>query len=279
MIGNLYLCATPIGNLEDITYRVVRILSEVDFIAAEDTRHTLKLLNHFEIKNKLISYHEHNKDTKGKEIVKLLLEGKNIALVTDAGTPAISDPGEDLVKLCYENNIKVTSLPGASAVVTALTISGLSTRRFTFEGFFSKNKREIKDDFERIKEETRTIVMYETPHRLKEMLKLLLKNIGNRKISIIREITKKYEEVNLTTIEKAIEYYNEVDPRGEYVLIIEGKDIKEIKSENIQKWLEMSLEDHMSFYMNEEGLSKKDAMKRVAKDRNMSKSEVYKMLL
>jgi len=279
MIGNLYLCATPIGNLEDITYRVVRILSEVDFIAAEDTRHTLKLLNHFEIKNKLISYHEHNKDTKGKEIVKLLLEGKNIALVTDAGTPAISDPGEDLVKLCYENNIKVTSLPGASAVVTALTISGLSTRRFTFEGFFWKNKREIKDDFERIKEETRTIVMYETPHRLKEMLKLLLKNIGNRKISIIREITKKYEEVNLTTIEKAIEYYNEVDPRGEYVLIIEGKDIKEIKSENIQKWLEMSLEDHMSFYMNEEGLSKKDAMKRVAKDRNMSKSEVYKMLL
>ena len=278
MSGTLYLCATPIGNLEDMTLRVLRVLKEVDIIAAEDTRNSIKLLNHFDIHTPMTSYHEFNKIEKAHQLVHQLLEGKNIALITDAGTPGISDPGEELVKIAYEAGVKVTSLPGASAVVTALTLSGLSTRRFAFEAFLPKDKKLRKAVLEEMNRETRTIVMYEAPHHLKATLKELLGALGDRKITLCRELTKKFEEADRTSISEAIAYYEEHDPRGEYVLVIEGRDRKELEQEEQQAWESMSLEEHMKLY-EDQGIEHKEAMKRVAKDRGLSKRDVYKQLL
>lgn len=278
MPGKLYLCATPIGNLEDITFRVVRTLKEVDIIGAEDTRNSIKLLNHFEIDTPMTSYHEFNKYDKAKELVEMMQEGKNVALITDAGTPGISDPGEELVKQCYEAGIEVTSLPGPAAVVTALTMSGLPTRRFCFEGFLPKDKKERQRVLESLKNETRTIVIYEAPHRLVKTLELLEKALGDRKVSICREMTKKFEEVKRTTLSEAREYYSENEPKGEFVLVIEGRDLQEIKEEEIAKWEEMSIEDHVQMYIDK-GNDKKQAMKLAAKDRGISKREIYKELI
>ena len=278
MSGKLYLVATPIGNLEDITYRAIRILNEVDIIAAEDTRHTKKLLNHFEIDTSLTSYHEHNKIEKGPYLIKKLEEGLDIALVTDAGTPGISDPGEDLVKLCLLNNIQVTSAPGAVALITALILSGHSTRRFVFEGFLPHDKKEKNNILEKLVIEHRTIIMYEAPHRLKQTLKHLLEVLGDRNISITRELTKKFEEINQTTLVEAVNKYNEELPRGEYVLIIEGKPLEELRNEEIKRWENISIKEHLDKYINE-GLDKKSAMKQVAKDRGTSKREIYNYLI
>lgn len=278
MAGKLYLCATPIGNLEDMTYRVVRILGEVDLIAAEDTRNSIKLLNHFEIKTPMTSYHEYNKIEKGKKLVEKLKEGMNIALVTDAGTPGISDPGEELVKMCYEEGIEVTSLPGAAACITALTLSGLSTRRFAFEAFLPTDKKEKQEVLKELVNETRTIIMYEAPHRLVRTLKELLESLGNRKITVCRELTKKYETAFATTIEAAVDYYEMNEPKGECVLVIEGKSREELRQKEAARWEEMSIEEHMEYYMNQ-GIDKKEAMKKVAKDRGIAKRDVYQQLL
>ncbi len=272
--GVLTLCATPIGNLEDITYRAVRLMEEADFIAAEDTRHTKKLLNHFEIHTRLISYHEHNKIEKGPELIRLLKEGKNIVLVTDAGTPGISDPGEDLVKLALEEGITVTSAPGAVAGITALIISGQVTRRFIFEGFLPSQKKEKAQVLERLKNETRTVILYEAPHRLIKTLEELREAVGNRGITVTKELTKKYETVFKTTLDEAIAFYNEEEPRGEYVLILAGKDEQELQEEIQQEWTSMSIEDHMKVY-TDKGMDEKSAMKQVAKDRGVSKREIY----
>lgn len=278
MSGKLYLCATPIGNLEDMTIRVVRTLKEVDLIAAEDTRNSIKLLNHFEIDTPMQSYHEFNKYDKAKELVNMMLDGKNIALITDAGTPGISDPGEELVKQCYEAKIEVTSLPGATACVTALSMSGLSTRRFCFEAFLPKDKKEKETILESLKNETRTIVIYEAPHRLQKTLIELEKTLGNRKLTICRELTKKYEETIPTTLQDAIKLYESKEPRGEYVLVIEGKNQKEIDEEERQKWENMSIEEHVNMYIAE-GNDKKEAMKLAAKDRGVSKRDIYNKLI
>ncbi len=278
MTGKLYLCATPIGNLEDITYRVVRVLGEVDLIAAEDTRNSVKLLNHFGIKTPMTSYHEHNKYEKGKKLVEKLQEGTNIALITDAGTPGISDPGEELVKMCYESGIEVTSLPGAAACVTALTLSGLSTRRFAFEAFLPADKKEKQAILKELAGETRTMILYEAPHRLVRTLEELLEAVGNRRITICRELTKKHETAFLTTIEEAISYYQEQEPKGECVLVIEGRSREEIEQEEISKWEGISIEEHMALY-TDQGIGKKEAMKKVAKDRGISKRDVYQELL
>jgi 16S rRNA (cytidine1402-2'-O)-methyltransferase len=278
MSGTLYLCATPIGNLEDMTLRVLRVLKEVDIIAAEDTRNSIKLLNHFDIHTPMTSYHEFNKIEKAHQLVDQLMQGKNIALITDAGTPGISDPGEELVKIAYEAGVKVTSLPGASAVVTALTLSGLSTRRFAFEAFLPKDKKLRKAVLEEMNRETRTIVMYEAPHHLKATLKELLAALGDRKITLCRELTKKFEEADRMSLSEAIAYYEEHDPRGEYVLVIEGRDWRELEEEKQQAWESMSLEEHMKLY-EDQGIEHKEAMKRVAKDRGISKRDVYKQLL
>ncbi len=278
MAGKLYLCATPIGNLEDMTYRVVRTLGEVDLIAAEDTRNSIKLLNHFEIKTPMTSYHEYNKIEKGKKLVEKLLEGMSIALITDAGTPGISDPGEELVKMCYEAGIEVTSLPGAAACITALTLSGLSTRRFAFEAFLPTDKKEKQAVLKELENETRTIILYEAPHRLVRTLQELLESLGNRRITICRELTKKHETAFQTTLEEAISYYEEHEPKGECVLVLEGKSREELKAEEVAKWEEMSIEEHMDYYMNQ-GIGKKDAMKMVAKDRGIGKRDVYQQLL
>lgn len=275
--GVLTLCATPIGNLEDMTYRAVRLLTEADFIAAEDTRHTKKLLNHFDIHTRLISYHEHNKVEKGPELIRLLQEGKNIVLVTDAGTPGISDPGEDLVKLALEAGITVTSAPGCVAGITALIISGQSTRRFIFEGFLPMNKKEKAEVLERLKDETRTVILYEAPHRLIKTLESLYEVVGDRNITVTKELTKKYETVFKTTISEAIQYYNEEEPRGEYVLILAGKDENELKEEIKEGWNNLSIEDHMKLYIDK-GMDEKSAMKQVAKDRGVSKREIYAVL-
>lgn len=275
--GVLTLCATPIGNLEDMTYRAVRLLNEADFIAAEDTRHTKKLLNHFDIHTRLISYHEHNKVEKGPELIRLLQEGKNIVLVTDAGTPGISDPGEDLVKLALEAGITVTSAPGCVAGITALIISGQSTRRFIFEGFLPMNKKEKVEVLERLKDETRTVILYEAPHRLLKTLESLYEAVGNRAITVTKELTKKYETVFKTTISEAIKYYNEEEPRGEYVLILAGKDENELKEEIKEGWNNLSIEEHMKLY-TDKGMDEKSAMKQVAKDRGVSKREIYAVL-
>lgn len=278
MAGKLYLCATPIGNLEDMTYRVVRTLKEVDLIGAEDTRNSIKLLNHFEIETPMQSYHEFNKYDKAKELVQMLLYGKNIALITDAGTPGISDPGEELVKECLENGIEVTSLPGASACVTALSMSGLSTQRFCFEAFLPKDKKRLKNVLKELQNETRTIIIYEAPHRLAKTLKVLEEALGNRRVSINRELTKKYEESFLTTLKEAREKYEAEEPRGEFVLVIEGKSFDDVKQEEQQKWEEISLEDHMKIYL-EQGLDKKAATKKVAKDRGVAKRDIYNQLV
>lgn len=278
MAGKLYLCATPIGNLEDMTYRVVRTLGEVDLIAAEDTRNSIKLLNHFEIKTPMTSYHEYNKIEKGKKLVEKLQEGKSIALITDAGTPGISDPGEELVKMCYEAGIEVTSLPGAAACITALTLSGLSTRRFAFEAFLPTDKKEKQAVLKELEEETRTIILYEAPHRLVRTLQELLDSLGNRRITICRELTKKHETAFQTTLKDAISFYEINEPKGECVLVLEGKSREEIKAEEIARWEEMSIEEHMDYYLNQ-GIAKKEAMKMVAKDRGIGKRDVYQQLL
>ena len=278
MAGKLYLCATPIGNLEDITYRVVRTLNEVDLIGAEDTRNSIKLLNHFDIKTPMTSYHEFNKYDKAKQLVEMMKEGKNIAIITDAGTPGISDPGEEVVRQCFEAGIQVTSLPGPAACITALTMSGEKTRRFCFEAFLPKDKKEKVAVLEELKNETRTIIIYEAPHRLARTLKELRETLGNRQLTLCRELTKKYEEADKTTIDQAIEKYNEKEPRGEYVLVIEGKSQEEIQEENKQKWESMTIEEHMEYYISQ-GNDKKSAMKLVAKDRGVSKRDIYNQLI
>ncbi len=278
MAGKLYLCATPIGNLEDITFRVLRTLKEVDVIAAEDTRNTIKLLNHFEIKTPMTSYHEFNKIDKAYQLVAKLKEGQNIALVTDAGTPGISDPGEELVRICLEEGVEVTSLPGPAACITALTMSGQATRRFAFEAFLPKDKKERAAVLEELKDETRTMIIYEAPHHLVKTLEELYEVLGNRSISLCRELTKRYEETTKTTFENVLNYYKDNEPRGEYVLVIEGKSRTEIENEKQRAWEELSLEEHMAHYENT-GVNHKEAMKLVAKDRGISKRDVYQMLL
>lgn len=278
MAGTLFLCATPIGNLEDITLRVLRTLREVDLIAAEDTRNSIKLLNHFEIKTPMTSYHEYNKIEKAHQLVEKLKGGLNVALITDAGTPGISDPGEDLVRICYESGIGVTSLPGASACVTALTLSGLGTRRFCFEAFLPREKKERTLILNELKKETRTIVLYEAPHHLKKTLAELLEVLGDRRISLCRELTKKYETAQCTTIGEAISYYEENEPRGEYVLVLEGRSQEELAQESRQAFEAMSLSEHMALY-EKQGIPRKEAMKLVARDRGISKREVYGGLL
>lgn len=278
MAGTLYLVATPIGNLEDMTYRAVRILNEVDLIAAEDTRNSIKLLNHFEIKTPMTSYHEFNKYEKADYLVQKLLEGTNIAEITDAGTPGISDPGEELVKRALDAGITVTAIPGSVAFIDALIISGQPTRRVVFEAFLPTDKKERQKVLESFQKETRTILMYEAPHRLKKTLVELQQWIGNRNISICKELTKRYENVFRTTIEDAIAYYEENDPKGEFVLVIEGRSQEELVQEEIHQWDTISLEEHMDIYLNK-GLSKKEAMKAVASDRGISKRDVYQQLL
>ena len=276
--GTLYLCATPIGNLEDMTFRVIRTLKEVDMIAAEDTRNSIKLLNHFEIKTPMTSYHEYNKIEKGHKLVQMLLEGKNLALITDAGTPGISDPGEELVQMCYEAGVPVTSLPGAAACITALTLSGLSTRRFAFEAFLPSDKKERQQVLVELKNDTRTVICYEAPHRLVKTLKELLEALGNRRITICRELTKKHETAWQTHIAEACEYYQENAPKGECVLVIEGRSREELKAEEQEQWEQMPLEAHMEHYESQ-GMDHKSAMKQVAKDRGVSKRDIYRMLL
>ncbi len=278
MKGTLYLCATPIGNLEDITLRVLRTLKEVDLIAAEDTRNSIKLLNHFEIKTPMTSYHEYNKYDKAEYLVQKMLQGSNIALITDAGTPAISDPGEVLVRMCIDNDIKVTSLPGASAVLTALTMSGRPTRRFAFEAFLPSDKKERKQILDRLADETRTMVIYEAPHHLLATLSTLSDTLGgDRRISICKELTKKYENMMSTTLLEAVKFYTETQPKGEYVLVIDGKSFEDIAKESMSKWEEMSIEEHYEYYTGK-GLEPKEAMKSVAKDRGISKRDVYNVV-
>ena len=275
MSGKLYICPTPIGNLEDITYRTLRVLNEVDLIAAEDTRHSMKLLNHFEISKPLTSYFEHNKDTKGIYLINKLLEGENIALISDAGMPGISDPGEDLIKLAIENNIEVDVLPGASAFVIALVGSGLNTHKFAFEGFLDRDKKLRRSRLEEVKEEERTMIFYESPHRLKDTLKDMLKILGNRKISVNRELTKKYQEVIREDIETVINIFNEKEAKGEFVLIVDGFKgektlVNDYSNLNEREYVEALLED---------GMSKKDAIKVVCKERKLKKDFVYKQVL
>ena len=278
MTGTLYLCATPIGNLEDITFRVLRTLKEVDLIAAEDTRNSIKLLNHFEIKTPMTSYHEFNKIDKAYQLVEKLKEGKNIALITDAGTPGISDPGEDIVRICYEQGVPVTSLPGAAACITALTMSGRPTRRFAFEAFLPKDKKERAAVLEELKDETRTIILYEAPHHLIRTVTELMNALGDRRLTLCRELTKKHEEKLQTTFSGVLDLYNGQEPRGEYVMVICGKSREELVKEQQQSWEAMSIEDHMAHYESQ-GISHKEAMKLVAKDRGVSKRDIYQALL
>ena len=278
MAGTLYLCATPIGNLEDMTFRAVRILKEVDVIAAEDTRNSVKLLNHFDIHTPMTSYHEFNKIDKGQYLVKRLLEGENIALITDAGMPGISDPGEELVRMCRDAGVPVTAVPGACACVTALVISGRPTRRFCFEGFLPSDKKERTEILEDCREESRTMIFYEAPHHLKKTLQELAAVLGDRKITLCRELTKRFETVMPTTIFAATDYFETNDPRGEYVLVIEGKSYEEKKQEAQKNWLEMPVEEHVALYESQ-GFDRKEAMKKAAKDRGVSKRDIYQSLL
>ncbi len=277
MVGTLYLCATPIGNLEDITFRVLRTLKEVDLIAAEDTRNTIKLLNHFEIKTPMTSYHEYNKMDKAAYLVQKLSEGTNIALVTDAGTPGISDPGEEIVRQAYASGIPVTSLPGACACITALTLSGLSTRRFAFEAFLPHEKKERKIILNSLKTETRTIILYEAPHHLKNTLAELFEILGDRKLSLCKELTKLHETVMTSTISEAIEYFRKQDPKGEYVLVIDGIKQEILDANEQEKWKKLSVTEHLEYYMAL-GIDKKDAMKKIAQDRGVSKREIYQTI-
>ncbi len=278
MQGTLYLCATPIGNLEDITLRVLRILKEVDVIAAEDTRNSIKLLNHFEIHTPMTSYHEYNKFDKGRELVEQLRAGKNIALITDAGMPGISDPGEELVKMCAEAGIAVTVLPGACACVTALTLSGLGTRRFAFEAFLPSDKKERQSVLEELKSETRTLILYEAPHRLLKTLGELKDILGNRRISVCRELTKKHETIFRTDLEAAIRHYETEAPRGECVLVIEGRSREEMEKEKQAAWDEMTIAEHVALY-EQQGVPHKEAMRLAAKDRGVSKRDINQALL
>ena len=278
MAGKLYLCATPIGNLQDMTPRVRETLESVDLIAAEDTRNSIKLLNHFEIKTPMTSYHEYNKVEKAKYLIEQMQAGKNIALITDAGTPAISDPGEVLVAMCYEAGLTVTSLPGPEACITALTISGLSTRRFCFEGFLPTDKKEKKMILGELERETRTIILYEAPHHLKRTLQELYETLGERRITLCRELTKKFETVFSTTLEEALTYYNENEPKGEYVLVLEGLNRQSLILDKQEEWSRLSIEEHMQVYIDQ-GIDKKEAMKKVAADRGISKRTVYQNLL
>lgn len=272
--GKLYLVATPIGNLEDVTLRALRILKEVDIIAAEDTRQTIKLLNHFSIKNSLTSYYEHNKIEKGNYLIEQLISGKNVAIVSDAGSPGISDPGEDLVRLAIKNEIDVTMVPGATAAIMGLVLSGMNTGRFVFEGFLPINKRARKERLRKTKNETRTIVYYEAPHKLFQTLNDLYGEFGNRNIALARELTKKFEEIVRLTLSEAINKYSSETPKGEFVLIVEGINEKEQQEEEKKSWAEIDLFEHMNIYLSQ-GISKKDAMKKVAEDRGISKREVY----
>ena len=276
--GTLYLCTTPIGNLGDITERVLRTLEEVDLIAAEDTRNTLRLLNHFGIKKPLTSYHEYNKFTKAEELITKLHNGQNIAVVTDAGTPAISDPGEVIAAMCIEQGIKVTSLPGACALITALTMSGMPARRFCFEGFLPTDKKERRYILEQLRREERTTILYEAPHHLRGTLQELYDNLGERRITLCRELTKKFEEALPMSLSSAIVYYSGTEPRGEYVLVLAGADRAALEEEKREKFEEMTLEEHMAMY-TDQGLSRKEAMKKVAADRGVSKRDIYKELL
>lgn len=278
MSGKLYLCATPIGNLEDITLRVLRTLKEADLIAAEDTRNSIKLLNHFEIKTPMTSYHEYNKIEKGRVLVQKMLAGQNIALITDAGTPGISDPGEELAAMCHEAGIEVTSLPGPSACITALTISGLPTRRFAFEAFLPADKKERRTILEELKNETRTIILYEAPHRLTKTLGELLESLGDCRMTLCRELTKKHETAFQTTISGLIEYYSQEKPLGECVLVIEGKSRQDIEAEKKSSWEEISIEEHVALY-EKQGHQRKEAMKLAAKDRGLTKRDVYQYLI
>ena len=278
MAGTLFLCATPIGNLKDMTERVLDTLCEVDMIAAEDTRNSIKLLNHFQIKTPMTSYHEYNKVEKAEQIVKWLQSGKNIALITDAGTPAISDPGEVLVAKCLEAGIHVTSLPGCCALITALTLSGLSARRFCFEGFLPADKKEKKFILEELKGETRTIILYEAPHHLVKTLEELKEALGNRRITLCRELTKKFETVFPTTLEGALAYYSENEPKGEYVLVLEGISRQQQLHDKQEEWERLTIQEHMQIY-TEQGLNRKEAMKKVAVDRGIGKRDVYQSLL
>lgn len=278
MAGKLYLCATPIGNLEDITFRVLRTLKEVDLIAAEDTRNSIKLLNHFEIKTPMTSYHEYNKIEKAYKLVEKLQEGKNIALITDAGTPGISDPGEELVRICYENGIEVTSLPGPAACITALTMSGLPTRRFAFEAFLPRDKKERARVLEELAQESRTMIVYEAPHHLLKTLKELYEVLGNRELTVCKELTKRYENATKTTFKDVIRFYEDNEPKGEYVLVISGKTFETKEQEAREAWESLSVEEHMAHY-EDSGMERKEAMKQVAKDRGISKRDVYQALL
>jgi 16S rRNA (cytidine1402-2'-O)-methyltransferase len=278
MEGRLYLCATPIGNLGDITFRVVETLKDVDVIAAEDTRNSIKLLNHYQIKTPMTSYHDHNKYKKGEQLIERLKKGESIALISDAGTPGLSDPGEELVKRCYEEGIKVTSLPGATACVAALVMSGQKTRRFIFEGFLPEQKKERQKRLEELKNEIGTIVIYEAPHRLIKTLKEIRETLGNRECSLCREITKRYETVIKKTIEGIISYYEDNQVKGECVLVIAGREPEDIQGEEQEKWKKLSLSEHMELYLSTE-VDKKEAMKKVAKDRGMTKRDVYQQLL
>lgn len=278
MQGKLYLCATPIGNLEDMTFRAVRTLREADLIAAEDTRNSIKLLNHFDIKTPMTSYHEYNRIEKARYLVEQMRKGKNVALITDAGTPGISDPGEDLVRLAHEAGIEVTSLPGACACVTALTLSGLPTRRFCFEAFLPQDKKGRQTILEELKTETRTVILYEAPHRLARTLEELLENLGDRRITLCRELTKKHETVFLSTLSGALEYYRSQEPKGECVIVMEGRSREEMREEERRSWEEMDIREHMDLYLSR-GMDQKAAMKAVAKDRRIGKRDVYRMVL
>jgi len=277
MAGTLYLCATPIGNLGDMTPRVVETLHTVDVIAAEDTRNSIKLLNHFDIHTPMTSYHEYNKLEKARQLVKQLTEGQNIALITDAGTPAISDPGEVLVRMCLEQGIAVTSLPGPAACITALTLSGLPARRFCFEGFLPAEKKEKAVVLQELAQESRTMILYEAPHHLVRTLEELYQTLGQRRITLCRELTKRFETVMPTTLEEAMAYYREEEPRGEYVLVIEGKSLEQKRQEDIAVWQDKSIEEHMEYYRLQ-GMEEKAAMKQVAKDRGVSKRDIYQHL-
>ena len=278
MAGILYLVATPIGNLEDMTFRAVRTLSEVDLIAAEDTRNSIKLLNHFEIKTPMTSYHEFNKYDKAKVLVDKLLAGTNIAVITDAGTPGISDPGEELVRQALAAGVTVTAVPGACACITALISSGLPTRRFAFEAFLPQDKKEKAEVLAELKDETRTMVIYEAPHRLQKTLAELFDTLGDRRITLCRELTKRHETIEQFALSEAINYYEEHEPRGEYVMVIEGLDVAAAKAEKQQEFLSMTIEEHVAMY-EKQGMTKKDAIKQAAADRGVPKREVYNVVM
>ena len=276
---DFYIVPTPIGNLGDITLRAIEVLKSVDLIAAEDTRHSIKLLNHYEIKTPMTSYHEFNKVEKARYLVDKIHEGMNVAVITDAGTPGISDPGEELVRQCLLAGIQVTSLPGPAACVTALTMSGKPTRRFAFEAFLPSDKKERKAVLEELVDETRTIILYEAPHHLIRTLEELREYLGeNRELSVCKELTKTHENTFLTTIGEAVEYYENNEPRGEYVLVLAGKPQEEIEKEKQEAFLSMTVSEHVKMYM-EQGMDKKEAMKAAARDRGVSKRDIYQAML